>query len=981
MASSANQRFLQICSVLVPIIVVALCVYFWQRVSATQRGGGPISSHAFKLVKEDPTSGVKEYRLNSNGLTILLQEKHNSPVVTVMTMYKVGSRNEAVGYTGATHFLEHMMFKGTTAHDPGKGTGFDDVLKPMGGVSNASTSFDRTDYYEVVPSSGLSACLDLESDRMRNALLRNSDRTSEMTVVRNELERLENTAVNILDTQTFATAFREHPYHHPTIGWRSDVEGVPTERLRQFYNEFYYPNNATLLILGDFNTPDALNLVNRYFSGISPSRKPIPSVYTTEPPQEGERRFVVQRGEELPKIMVAYHIPAAADSDAYPLEVMASLLGDRKRQSSRLYKKLVDSGLATDTSATNLSMRDPGVFSVYASATSGTRLQALEKAIEEEIAGLARTPVTESELEKARKAVWKKLRLESGDPADYAQQLSDAHAVADWTWLAEMEKRVKLVSAAQVQQVAGKYFSERNRTVGYYLPVSEPSESAAVQPAGSVTAQAPPQRPQPGQTNEGSATKPTASQTNEDPAAPIGAQLQPEKVANQALPESGKHKVDVPPVAESSNKALIATRTQKRVLANGLTVFVLPVRGSGIVAVSAKIKGGSSGSPPDKSLLPGLTGEMLNKGSRHLSREELADTLESMACTLEPQVESFWTSVDSEVVTEDLDKFLAVLSEALREPAFPADELAKLKTQRASEIKDQMVETAELAANKFLGLVYKPGCVYYQRPYTEQIAELPRIEVADLVDFHKKRYVAANMTMALVGDLSYEQGFNLAAKYFGSWEKGSPADLSTNYCASQQAPRLVVSRLKDKTSVDIIMGRPADVCISSKDFCAAQLANAALGHDAISSRLAAVRQNYGLSYDIHSGFSDNAEPWSPWIIQLSVNPQNTAKALELVNGILTDYAAKGITPRELYLEKQRVAGEYLVYRMRSPRQLADAVSKYGTLGLGPEFMDRYPSMLNAVTLKEANEAISRYMQGKNLVTCLAGSVPDSIRNK
>src|SRR5262249_39057256 len=157
----------------------------------------------------------------------------------------------------------------------------------------------------------------------------------------------------------------------PTIGWRSDVENVPTARLKQFYNDFYYPNNATLIIIGDFQTANALNLINQYFSKVPRAAKPFPTVYTKEPPQEGERRFTVQRGAEMPKVMIGYHIPEAANKDTFPLEVLASILGDTHHQSSRLYKKLVDTGLASQAESTNHSMKDPGLFTLYASANSG----------------------------------------------------------------------------------------------------------------------------------------------------------------------------------------------------------------------------------------------------------------------------------------------------------------------------------------------------------------------------------------------------------------------------------------------------------------------------------------------------------------------------------------------------------------------------------------------------------------------------------
>src|SRR5580704_3567319 len=178
---------------------------------------------------------VAEYRLD-NGLRVLIAENHSAPVATLLVVYRVGSRNEGVGYTGSTHFLEHMLFKGTGEHNAEKGNGMDDLLTQIGAHWNATTWFDRTSYYEVVPNDFLELCIALEADRMRNLRLRQVDRDSEMSVVRNELERGENHPEEALEKELYAIAFREHPYHHPTIGWRSDVEGVPMERLRQFYD-------------------------------------------------------------------------------------------------------------------------------------------------------------------------------------------------------------------------------------------------------------------------------------------------------------------------------------------------------------------------------------------------------------------------------------------------------------------------------------------------------------------------------------------------------------------------------------------------------------------------------------------------------------------------------------------------------------------------------------------------------------------------
>src|SRR5215470_13223698 len=220
--------------------------------------------------------GIVEYRMAANGLKILLVENHSAPVVTTMVLYRVGSRDEAVGYTGATHFLEHMMFKGTRKHNPAKGNGLDDLLKPIGALYNATTWFDRTNYFEAVPSEHLELCIALEADRMRNLVLKQDDRDSEMTVVRNEFERGENEPDDIMQKDMYAMAFREHPYQIPTIGYRSDVENVPMARLRAFYETFYWPNNATVIVVGDFEPAKALKLVSKHFGKIRRSPKPIP---------------------------------------------------------------------------------------------------------------------------------------------------------------------------------------------------------------------------------------------------------------------------------------------------------------------------------------------------------------------------------------------------------------------------------------------------------------------------------------------------------------------------------------------------------------------------------------------------------------------------------------------------------------------------------------------------------------------------------
>ena len=235
--------------------------------------------------------GVEELKLASNGLQVLLLPDPSVPVVASCVVYHVGSRNEAVGHTGSTHLLEHLMFKGSRNFNPSEGRPIARVLERVGAYFNATTWFDRTNYFETLPPEDLDLALELEADRMRAALLRPEDLATEMTVVRNEFERGENDPSDVLLKESFAIAFREHPYHHPTIGWRSDIEATSIDRLRAFYNTFYYPDNASLVLVGTFDREAALDLIARHFGPLPRAPQPVPPVVTREPRQEGERRF------------------------------------------------------------------------------------------------------------------------------------------------------------------------------------------------------------------------------------------------------------------------------------------------------------------------------------------------------------------------------------------------------------------------------------------------------------------------------------------------------------------------------------------------------------------------------------------------------------------------------------------------------------------------------------------------------------------
>lgn len=420
----------------------------------------------FDFVREK--AGIREFRQRSNGLRVLLLANTVAPVATFCVVYHVGSRNEAVGYTGATHLLEHLMFKGTPEFNREKGTAVAAVLEALGARFNATTWFDRTNYYETIPSDKIEVAVRIEASRMRGALLRDSDRVPEMTVVRNEYERGENSPFQVLYKETFAIAFREHPYHHPTIGWRTDIEGVSTERLKEFYDVFYHPNNATAILIGDFAEDAALATIGRFFGAIPPSARAIPEVYTVEPPQEGERRFTVRRTAQVAWLALSWRTVAARHPDTPALAALGNLLGGGL--TARLHLALVEKSLALSVTVVPWQLRDPALFSVFAPVRPGVAPEVVEQTIRAEAARIAREGVSEAEAEKARTQIEAEVIFERDSTDQVAASLSEAIAVADWEWYADYPEMVRRVTAQDIRRVAATYFKDDGLTAGFYLP-------------------------------------------------------------------------------------------------------------------------------------------------------------------------------------------------------------------------------------------------------------------------------------------------------------------------------------------------------------------------------------------------------------------------------------------------------------------------------------------------------------------------------
>jgi zinc protease len=418
-------------------------------------------------------------RTLDNGLRVLVHPLHTAPLVSVWCWYRVGSGHEVPGRTGVSHWVEHMNFKGTTniPRDEMKG-----IVERFGGMWNGYTWIDQTTYLETAGRDALDQMLFIEAERMTNGLYELGDVESERTVVISELQGAENDPEQLLDTEITATAFRSHPYRHPTIGWLEDLQSMSRDDLYRHYRQHYVPNNATLVVAGDVELDDVLRRVERKFGGIPAAAMPA-RVRMVEPPQVGERRVLVERPGTTAYLKVAWHAPAATDPDFFPMLVLDAALTGAKgvnlwasfpglvaQRKARLYTALVERGLASSVSGALLPTAQPFIYTLSLTALDGVELVKLETALLEAVERLRTNGVTEAEAARARKQLRARLVFENDSVTNIAHQLGYFDTVAGPEFLPRLQEGIDGVTAEQVSDVARRLLGRKTRTVGWFQP-------------------------------------------------------------------------------------------------------------------------------------------------------------------------------------------------------------------------------------------------------------------------------------------------------------------------------------------------------------------------------------------------------------------------------------------------------------------------------------------------------------------------------
>jgi zinc protease len=420
--------------------------------------------------------GTQKHQLG-NGLTVLLRESRRAPVTTFWVWYRVGSRDEVPGITGIAHWAEHMLFKGSQAFPKGE---IDKQIARNGGMMNGLTWLDFTTFFETLPADRIDLSLRIESDRMVNALFDPEEVALERTVIISERQGLENQPMFLLSEEVAAAAFRVHPYHHETIGDMCDLETISHADLWQHYQSHYGPNNAVAVAVGDFDAPQMLARIEELFDPLDLRPGP-PPMERPEPPQRGERRVTLEGPGSTAYLLATYRAPAAGDPDFFPMAVLTTVLsgasgmnlfsGSPPNRSSRLYRALVETGLAAGVSGSISPSLDPYLYSLSATVRSGRSLEEVESALDDEVERVLAEPISAEQLEVAIKQTKAQFAYSSESVTSQGFWLGYSAVVADTEWFETFLDRLEAVTVDDVHRVANSYLARRNRTMGQYVPL------------------------------------------------------------------------------------------------------------------------------------------------------------------------------------------------------------------------------------------------------------------------------------------------------------------------------------------------------------------------------------------------------------------------------------------------------------------------------------------------------------------------------
>jgi len=878
------------------------------------------------ITQEATVEGLTEYRL-ANGFKVLFVPDPSSPQVTVNLTVFVGSRHEDYGEKGMAHLFEHMLFKKTKKFADIKKT-----LSEMGGDANGTTSNDRTNYFEIFSANDdtVKGAIELEAERLASAIISRDQLVTEMTVVRNEFESGENRPNRVLSQRVTSAAYLWHNYGRATIGNRSDIEAVPTVRLQAFYEKYYQPDNAMLIVSGKFDEQKALQVIANTFGKIpKPKRSLPPQTYTVEPVQDGERSITVRRVGGTPLFNVQYHVPAATDPDFAPVDVLSNVLG--VPPSGRLYRALVDSKKSAKAECFTSALNEAGTIECMVELTAKDAPGPAREAMLAELENVSKKPVTAAETERAKTQLLKQFELTLNSPDRIGIDISEYAALGDWRMFFIYRDRIKAVTVDDVNRVAQRYLKASNRTLGEYVPTEKPDRTEV----------------------------------------PGLVELAPMLKAYK--PAEGIAQGEVFAATPSN----IEARTIRSALPNGMALALLSKKTRGEkVELAIKLGFGSPKTMMGQRATTLYLARMLQRGTKTKTREQFKDALDALNASLRiaPGAQSVTAII--EVRRPQLMAAVDLVAEALKAPAFDPKELESLRRESIAEAeaaKDEPSAVGRLVVRRLLN-PYPKDHPYFAPSFDDLIAEAKEMKLDQIKALHVQLYGAQSGQVAAVGDFDTGELTAKLTAHFGSWTAPQPYERIARPYQAIAAKNLTVD-LPDKANAYFGAALPMPVKDGDSDYVPLMVADYLLGGGFMAGRVTQrLREKEGLSYGAGTFLTVSPLDDSAALMGYAIYaPQNAGKIENGFKEELEKAVASGFTEAEL---KSALQG------LKQGRSSSYADDGWVTMSLLEQaevkrtftYESNIDSRLEKISATQVSEALKKYVDPKSFSYVKAGDL-------
>jgi zinc protease len=743
-----------------------------------------------------------------------------------------------------------------------------------------------------------------------------------MSVVRNEFERGENDPNRILRFRMARLAFGAHNYGNPTIGYRSDIEAVPIDRLQAFYRTWYQPDNALVTIGGRFDEAQALRLVEKHFGAIPRPKRALPALYTVEPVQDGERSVTLRRSGDIQIVAAIYRIPAGADPGYPAIDLLAQIYG--RAATGRLHRALVQKGLASSVWGYEQMMRDPGMASFGAVLPRDGALDAARDAMLAALEGAGREPITDAEVERARTALLNDIERSQLDPAALWQLLPEYAALGDWRLFYLYRDRVRQVTTADVQRAAESYLKPANRVLGLFVPTAQ-AERAEIPP--------------------------------------------PSDLAGALRDYRGREQAEAGEAFEPTPQNIEA-RVMRKTLANGIRVALLPKKNrGGTVVADLRLYWGDENSKTDRGAACGMAGGMLMRGSLKHTRAELRDAFDRLQASVGVSAEG--ASID--VRRARLEETLRLVAEVLRQPAFPPSEFEELKRSSLTAAEAQRGEPSALAGERLARYLnpYPRGHWLYPESVEERVTELKAATLQEAERCYRELIGASGALFVAVGDFDPAALMRLVEQLFGDWKNPAPyARIPQRYF--ERPPREETVLTPDKANAVWRAALNLPLRDDHADFPALILGAYLLGGTPSARLPERVREKEGLSYSTRSHLSLGAlDAVGNFEISASYAPQNRDRVERAIREEIARAWLAGFSDAEVEDAKRSYLQARLLQRSQD-RGVAGRLSNYLYYGRTFAWDIEFEKRLAALTPEQIRDALRRHIDPAKLSVVKAG---------